>query len=91
MFTLANTSDLHRHVAETRQGRARWQNNDGQANHELIHTATLLPRRQDITCTVTLHAVTALQDMIMTRLEQHNMTPEDQPTHVKKEKIYVEN
>ena len=66
MFNLANTSDPDRHVAETRQGRARWQNDDGQAEHELVLTATLVPRRQDVTSIVTLHAVAAIQDMTIT-------------------------
>ena len=66
MFNLANTSNLDRHVAETQQGRARSQNDNGQAKHELVLTAALIPTRQDITSTVTLHAVTAIQDMIIT-------------------------
>ena len=66
MFNLANTSDPDRHVAETRQGRARWQNDDEQAKHELVLTIALTPRRQDVTTIVKLHAVTAMQDMITT-------------------------
>ncbi len=81
MFNLANTSDPDRHVAETRQGRARWQNDDGQAERELVLTATLIPRRQDVTSIVTLHAVAAIQAMIITRLEQHNMTAQNKQTN----------
>ena len=73
MFNLANTSDPDRHVAETRQGRARWQNDDGQAKHELVLTIALTPRRQDVTSIVTPHAMIAMQDIITTRLEQHNV------------------
>ena len=81
MFNLANASDPDRHAAETRQGRARWQNDDGQAEHELALTATLIPRRQDVTSIATLHAVTAIRDMIIMRLEQHNMTTRNEQTY----------
>ncbi len=73
MFNLANTSNPDRHVAETRQGRARWQNNDEQANNELVLTIALAPRRQNVTSIVTLHAMIAVQDQITTQLEQHNV------------------
>ena len=73
MFNLANTSNPDQHVAETRQGRACWQNNDEQAKYELVLTIALTPRRQDVTSIVTLHAMIAMQDRITTRLEQHNV------------------
>ncbi len=38
MFNLVNISKLDQHVAETWQGRARWQNNDEQAKYELVRT-----------------------------------------------------
>ena len=57
MFNLANTSNPDRHVAETRQGRARWQNNDEQAKYELVLTIALAPRRQNY-----FHCNTACND-----------------------------